>query len=82
MENKVRWPCGRNVKEETYRILMGKAEGKSPFELPDVGCEDITEIEWNVVERIYLAVSGSCKKSNKPSGSKNAERIAQIAEKV
>jgi hypothetical protein len=42
-------------KEETYSVLVGKPEGQSPLELSGVGCENITEIEWNVVEQIYLA---------------------------
>jgi hypothetical protein len=36
--------------------LVGKYEGKCPLGTSGVGCEVITEIEWSVVERIWLGL--------------------------
>jgi hypothetical protein len=40
----VRWQCVRHRREDTYRVLVGKHEGKSLLGISGVGCEDITEI--------------------------------------
>jgi hypothetical protein len=41
----VRWPCVSYIRDDTYRILVGKPEGKRPLGTSGAGCEDITEIE-------------------------------------
>jgi len=52
----VSWPCLRHRRDDQCRVLVGKCEGKCPLLTSVVGYEVITEIEWIVVERIWLGL--------------------------
>jgi hypothetical protein len=65
-------------KRNTYRILVGKPEGRRPLGRPrrkwvDNIKIDLREIGWDGMDWIELAqnraVEGSCERGNEPSGS-------------
>jgi hypothetical protein len=55
------WPCNTNVeKRNSYRILVGKPEGKRPLGRPSRRWVDnikmyLREIEWDGMDQIDLA---------------------------
>jgi hypothetical protein len=60
-------------KRNTYRILVGKPEGKRPLGRPrhrwvDNITMDLREIGWNGMD--WIDVEGSCEHGNEPWGSR------------
>jgi hypothetical protein len=58
----------------SYSILVGKLEGKRPLRRSRHRWEDnirmdLKEIRWEGVDWMHLALTGSCKCGNEPSGS-------------